>query len=290
MRMPARRNWLFLALVGGLWIAVCGPDYVLAEDAGSPPGGDQPVAEGTEGAAEGFFPIPGLLDMPPAAAEPMTWETFLKPWEDFGELPVLTGLLVVFLMAAALGAVIAYHPRSYGKARSLSDIESPKTYIIYALVGAVVGQIVKIEPALGFAIFGIGGLMRFRTDVGAAKDTGRVILVTCVGLCCGLFRYDIAIISTVFAYGLISALEGGTAYKIIVKGLSEETLMKSAEAYRELLENEGCRILNEKKHFAKHQARFVFRAPRGIDREDLEQLFDEEIPSDLKGAPEWQSS
>ena len=32
--------------------------------------------------------------------------------------------------------------------------------------------------------------------------------------------------------------------------------------------------LNEKKNFVKHTVRFTFRAARGIDREDLEQVFD----------------
>ncbi len=201
--------------------------------------------------------------------KPAEWEDFFTPWEQLKEPPTLAGLLVAFMLATVLSALIAYHPRSYGKARSLSDVESPKTYIMYALVGAVCGQIVTIEPSLAFLIFGLGGLMRFRTDVGAAKDTGRVILVTLIGLCCGLLRYDIAVISTVFAYGLIAALEGGTAYRVVVKGLNGEILLKSAAAYRKILDDEGCRILNEKKNFLKHTVRFTFRAPRGIDREDL---------------------
>ncbi len=117
-----------------------------------------------------------------------------------------------------------------------------------------------------------------------------MILVTLIGLCCGLLRYDIAVISTVFAYGLIAALEGGTAYRVVVKGLNKETLLKSAAAYRKILDDEGCRILNEKKNFVKHTVRFTFRAPRGIDREDLEQLFEDSIPPELKGSAEWQSS
>ena len=235
--------------------------------------------------------ILGLDDAPvAAAAAPVDWDDFVEPWKKFSEYPTLAGLLVAFLMATGLGAVIAYHPRSYGKARSLSDVESPKTYIVYALAGALFGQIFAIDFRLGFVLFGLGGLMRFRTDVGAAKDTGRVIVVTCIGLCCGLLRYDIAVISTVFAYGLITILEGGTAYRVVVKGLTEDTLLRSAAAYRKILDDEGCRILNEKKNFVKHTTRFTFRAPRGIDREDLEQLFEDSIPPELKGAAEWQSS
>ena len=218
------------------------------------------------------------------------WDEFFEKWKQLGDFPVLAGLFLAFVLATALSAVVAYHPRSYGKARTLAEVESPKTYIMYALVGAVCGQIVLIDNVLGFVLFGLGGLMRFRTDVGAAKDTGRVILVTCIGLCCGLQRYDIAVTSTAFAYVLIAGLEGGAAYKITIKGLGKDAVAKSAAAYRHLFNEQGCRILNEKKNFVKHQVVFVFRAPRGIDREDLDQLFEEGISPELKGAVDWQSS
>lgn len=274
MSTPRRRIWLFLLLAAGSWFVFAG---------GRKEAFSQPA------------PVPGLEAEPPADQAPpipVTWDDFIRPWRDFhpSNFPIIARMLCAFLLATALSAAIAYHPRSYGKARSLSEVESPKTYIMYALAGALFGQIFKIDRFLGLVLFGLGGLMRFRTDVGAAKDTGRVIVVTCIGLCCGLLRYDIAAVSTGFAYFLIAALEGGTAYKVTVKGLTEETLLKSAGAYRHLLDEQGCRILNEKKNFVKHQASFVFRAPRGIDREDLEQIFEESIPSELKGAADWQSS
>lgn len=272
MRMPRREVWLLVILAGVGWSV---PGLAQPQDAEQ--NQDDPLA------------ILGLEDVPVAAAA-VDWDGFVEPWRRFTEIPTLTGLLVAFLMATALGALIAYHPRSYGKARSLSDVESPKTYIVYALAGALVGQFFKIDPRLGLVVFGLGGLMRFRTDVGAAKDTGRVIVVTLIGVCCGMFRYDIAIVSTLFAYALITILEGGTAYRVVVKGLGKETLLKAADAYRGILDNEGCRILNEKKNFVKHTVRFTFRAPRGIDREDLEQVFEDSIPPELKGAAEWQSS
>ena len=272
MLMP-RRGFTWRLLLLGCWcVVLCGsPSEALAQNP----------------------PDPVLQVGPPGQVqeqEPVGWVKFFEPWKQFKDLPILLGLLVAFLLATGLSCVIAYHPRSYGKARTLSEVDSPKTYIMYALVGAVFGQICEIDYRLGFVLFGIGGLMRFRTDVGAAKDTGRVILVTCIGLCCGLLRYDIAVASTVFAYFLIAALEGGVAFKVTVKGLTDDTVVKSAAAYRHLLEQQGCRILKEKKNFVKNQVAFVFRAPRGLDREDLEQLFEEGISSELKGAADWQSS
>ena len=67
------------------------------------------------------------------------WLYFVLSWQRFTDLRQAFALLMALLLAAILAAWIAYHPASYGKAQSLSAMEAPKTYIIYAVVGAVVG-------------------------------------------------------------------------------------------------------------------------------------------------------
>ena len=45
--------------------------------------------------------------------------------------------------------VIAYHPASRRKAASFEELEQPKTFIMYAMVGAVIGVMVSIYPVMG---------------------------------------------------------------------------------------------------------------------------------------------
>ena len=129
---------------------------------------------------------------------------------------------IVFLLAAVLGAVIAYHPRTRAKASTLAELEQPKTFIMYALVGAVTAKIVEANSAMAFVVFGIGGLMRFRTDVGPAKDTGRVILTAVVGVCCGLKLLVVAVGATAFGWVLLWLLEKETFTRLLVKGLPHD--------------------------------------------------------------------
>src|SRR3989442_15169287 len=85
------------------------------------------------------------------------------PGEGWGALmnvQNLTDILVTLVLAATLGAVIAYHPRTYGKAMTLEEFDQPKIFIMYSVVGAVVAQIVKAWTDMSFVIFGIGGLLR----------------------------------------------------------------------------------------------------------------------------------
>ena len=131
----------------------------------------------------------------------------LEPWRSFGNGWLLLDMLVVLVLALGLGAAIAYHPASRRRMSSLEHVEQPKAILMYALVAAIAALIVEVQPAMAFVIFGIGGLMRFRTDVGEVKATGRVILVTVIGLCCGLRIFVVAIPATAIGWLLVWGLE-----------------------------------------------------------------------------------
>ena len=227
-------------------------------------------------------------DEGPADADHV-WKEFLKDWQGFNNWPLLVSVLVSLLLSVVLALPIAYHPRSWGKASSLEEAEQPKIFMMYGLVGAVVAQIVKAYPSMSLVVFGIGGLLRFRTDTGPARDTGRVILVTCVGLCCGMGLYLVAVEATVFGWLLIYWLERQAAHKVSIKGLEPPILAQAADAYREVLVENGLSVMSEKKNFLKKQVAFVFRAAESLGPDDLEQLF-KDIPPKLQGAVDWESS
>jgi hypothetical protein len=198
-------------------------------------------------------------------------------------------LLVALLLSTLLAMSIVYHPRSYGKAATLEEAEQPKSFLLYATIGVIIGQVVVFDRRMAFVFFGLGGLFRFRTEVGPPKDTGRVILVTCIGVACGLKIFILAVISTAFAWILIFFLEGRVAHRVVVKGIEPGNLAQASEAYEEVLRENGFKVMSEKKNFLKGQVGFVFRAPGQLDREQLEVLF-KDIPPKLQGAPDWEQS
>jgi hypothetical protein len=211
-----------------------------------------------------------------------------RPWLGFTDVWLMADMAMVLALAVLLGAVIAYHPTSRGKASSLEELEQPKTFIMYAMVGAVIGVVVSIYPVMGPVIFGIGGLLRFRTNVGPSKDTGRVILAVIVGVATGLKLIVVAVFATACGWLLIWALERKRFGKLQVKGLVPTKIPRSADAYRKILVGAGCRILGERKRFTKGSISFVFTAPRGLDREALEQHIYETIDDDLRGFVDWE--
>lgn len=214
----------------------------------------------------------------------------LQGWSGFLDVWHLLDTLVVLTIAAGLGAIIAYHPRTRNKASTIEELEQPKTFIMYALVGAIVSLIVQWNSQMSLVVFGIGGLMRFRTDVGPAKDTGRVILTALVGLCVGLKMFPGAVIATAFGWVLLFYLERETYSRITIQGLDKAVLGPAAEAYRRVLAQVGCKVLGERKNFMKGQIFLIFTAPFSFDKEQFERTFTQAIPEQLRGSVDWDVS
>jgi len=231
----------------------------------------------------------GLFDASKAAeVRRFGLEDLARPWSGFTDFWLMADMAMVLGLAVLLGAVIAYHPASRSKASSLEELEHPKTFVMYAMVGAVIGVVVSIYPIMGPVIFGIGGLLRFRTNVGPIKDTGRVILAVIVGVAAGLKLMVVAVFATACGWLLIWALERQPFGRLQVRGLVPANIPRSAEAYRKILVNAGCRLVSERKRYTKGLVSFVFVAPSGLDREALEQHIYETVAEDIRGVVDWE--
>jgi hypothetical protein len=191
-------------------------------------------------------------------------------WQAFTELSFIADMLVVLAMAVVLAAAIAYHPTVRAKASTLEQLEQPKTFIMYSMVGAITTIIVKTMPSMALVVFGIGGLLRFRTNVGEAKDTGRVILVTVIGLACGLELYVIAVLTTVLAWLLILVLERHNIERVIIQGLDAAAMQRVSEAATAELRELGCAVVGEDKRVKKGSLGIIYRRPRGVSQASLQ--------------------
>jgi len=210
-------------------------------------------------------------------------------WHGFTDVGFLINTLLTLLLAAVLGAVIAYHPKHIQTADTLEEIEAPKVFATYAVIGALIGiMVVKYGLVVGFVLFGIGGLMRFRTVLQSASLTGHVIAVTLIGLSCGLDLPHVAVLATAFIYLMIFVLNARITYRISIRALAAERVADAAAAYRAVLEQQGCRIMNEKKIPEKGRVTFIIRGARDFSLPRLEKLLETEIDGELHGFIDWE--
>jgi hypothetical protein len=194
---------------------------------------------------------------------------------------------LVLLLATATGTLLAYHPVYRRRGVTLETLELRKTMIVYSVVGALVALVCSAAPSMAFVIFGIGGLMRFRTDTGTSKATGHTIVATLIGLCWGLGLVLAATLATVFVWLLTYALEASGIVQLNVGGVAIADMARAAEAYRDAVTRSGGAVLGHSKHFKSGQMRFVLRLPRATNPEQLNQQLATLVPEPLRGTPDF---
>lgn len=211
-------------------------------------------------------------------------------WAGFLEFGFLLNTLLTLLLATCLGAIIAFHPIHMDGVDTVEEIEAPKVHIFYAFIGALIGiLVVHYGLVVGMVLFGIGGVMRFRTQLVTASLTGRVIVATLVGLSCGLDLPHVAVIATLFAFVLIYILEARVTYRVDIRAIAPEHVADAAAAYRALLAQHGCRVVAETKNPVKGRITLLISGSRRVGRAQLEALLDGGIEGPLKGSVDWQT-
>jgi hypothetical protein len=210
-------------------------------------------------------------------------------WAGFLDWSYLLQSFAALVLAVVLGAIIAFHPTTARTVDTREEAELPKVLIMYALVGAVVGEIVlKYGMVVGFIIFGLGGLMRFRTDAASTRDTGRLIIVTLIGLIAGLDLPHFAVMATAFAWVLIYVFDGHPVCELEVHEIPKGRVKDAAAAYRAALGELNCTLISEDKSFSKSRIDYVFRAPRNATQAQLHAALCERVPAEVRGEIDWE--
>ena len=109
------------------------------------------------------------------------WESFVQGWRSFTEWRELVRLLVSVPLAILLVLPIVYTRFGKKHAYELATVEENKALILYAAVSAAVAVLVLEHPAMALVVFGMGGLIRFRTRTGSGLGTGRAIFAVVIG-------------------------------------------------------------------------------------------------------------
>lgn len=208
------------------------------------------------------------------------WEQLRNPaeWVQF-----LTALVESTLMIAAL----AYHPVVLIARRTRADFDAPRDLFIYGLIGMVVGFLIMHHGYLiGFVLFGLGGLLRFKSDDGAA-DTVRLILVTLVGLCVGLDLPVVALVTTLSAWVVIYAFGGPVNFSLEVQFSKGRLATDAMMSLRDALAQHGFKTLSMSKSKYKPIANFVVCGPRSMRRSTLEREMARLMETGETGISDW---
>jgi hypothetical protein len=235
--------------------------------------------------------LASLAALAAAAPEAMAQSSFLDTaelrsvgWSGFLDVAFILQSLSSLSLAIALGALIAFHPMTRRTVDTIEEAELPKIYIMYALIGALIGEtVLRYGMVVGLVVFGIGGLMRFRTTTAGPRDTGRLIVVTLIGLISGLNLPHFAVLGALFAFALIYFFDAHPLCRLVVRRLPGKRFEPAVSAYRAALRDFECRLLLERQNARRERVEFVFRIPRRRAPSDLQLALERRVAEDLRG-------
>lgn len=149
-------------------------------------------------------------------------ERLMAPLTDFTMPWFLAALFLGFIFAIGLSAVIAWHPRSLSAANADRLLGGQRVLLLLGLIGATVAEIVMAQPAMALVIFGIGGLIRFRTNLRDEELNFKAILVVIIGLACGMSELALAVFVTIIGWLLIWFIDKSQAYRVRISPSAKE--------------------------------------------------------------------
>ena len=154
---------------------------------------------------------------------------------------VLTTLSLRLILAAILGAVLAYRPRR----RVLGLKANPyvaQTQILLAVVASALMIIVGDNAARAFGIFAAVSVVRFRTNIRDPKEITVLLISLAIGLGTGVGRWDLSLILTIFSVMLLWVLEyreREQVFRSMELKIESRNVTQTQTALREVLQSHG---------------------------------------------------
>lgn len=163
-------------------------------------------------------PLPGLPVANETLASLEPTQITIPPLAEMFS-PQIIGLFAFnCILLLVITSAIAFHPARTRTRRGIRDYELPRLFFLYALIGMGIGFLVlQYGAAIGFVIFGIGGLLRFRSVINNSTDTVEIILVTLLGLCIGLNLQNMALLLATVSWALIWIFGLKRAFQLSLK-------------------------------------------------------------------------
>lgn len=208
---------------------------------------------GLRSVGSGMLGLAGLATVLPLAAFaqgldgtlvlPDNIEITSTGWGQLSNSRELLQFLLDVLETVVFTAALVFHPRAHAHRRDGHDWQVPRTMFLFGLIGMTVGFLVVHHGYLiGFVIFGIGGLFRFRMETSSLMDSSLLILVTLIGLTVGLDLPVMALIATISGWAVVWVFGAQQTVTVEVKFDEKANLGKGLESLEARVREQGYRV------------------------------------------------
>lgn len=218
----------------------------------------------------GLLPGNGGFSLALAGSETCPGGTCLT---DYYQPAVLGQFLLQMVFMLALSAAIAFHPMRRRRKKSLASLTAPRIFLLYSLIGMAIGfLVVQYGYLIGFVVFGIGGLLRFRSTFENRADTAEVVLVTALGLCTGLNLLPIAIVIGLSAWCIIWFTDSAMGCALQIRCATDEELETQIELVQQKLAELGWKMETIEHSFERAAAELLLSISREYNIEEVREI------------------
>ena len=220
-----------------------------------------------------LLPVPALAQVDPLSAMDQMANLFIEGngWDEWQDKAELFAFLVDAIVTLALAALIAHHPVRRRAPVTLASADMPRLFYLYALVGMAVGfLVVNHGYVIGFVVFGIGALLRFRSNLNDPVDTVEMILVTALGLCVGMDLPVMAILIGIIAWAVILVAARESHFQVTIRDEDGSNLDAAVAAVESEAVERGWTIARVHRSHVKPSVEIVLKKTGAIDEAEIE--------------------
>jgi len=204
-------------------------------------------------------------------------------WAQIQNIDELREFGLYVLTTVILTAAIVYHPVRQKARKTLDDLMMPRLFFLYALIGMAVGFLV-IEHGyiIGFVVFGIGALLRFRSNLDDPIDTVEMILVTVVGLTVGLDLPVMAMLLAAVSWVFIWFGGRSRGVEVSLKASSEPDVLAAYRLMEQATSASGWKVIHRHHVPGKNGLSALFQFSGRFSDHEIEAKISEVIPDGIE--------
>ena len=180
---------------------------------------------------------------------PDDWRVITDSLGLFRHAPYVIDLVIGLAASVAVALALTSAPRRAVRFDPVAAAQQRTATVTCALIGCIAAELIQaseqflLGAEIALVLFGIGGLVRFRTVFDDARQTGVAIIATVLGLACGTSEYALVAIALAVVYLVNWYLERVAVVRILVRGRKGCDLAQVQSSVAELLRKQDFRLL-----------------------------------------------
>ena len=215
---------------------------------------------------------------------PDDWRIITNSLNLFRHPPYVTDLVLGLGSAIAVALALTATPRRAVRYDPVGAAEQRKATVICALIGCIAAELVQaseqflLGAEIALVLFGIGGLVRFRTLFDDAGQTGVAIIATVLGLACGMSEYSLAALALVVVFLVNWWMNSTAILQVRVRARKHADLSQVQAATTAVLQEHGFGLLHASQDPGYRTFEAYARTGSGFDMSALSAAIQAAVP------------